>query len=303
MRETDLLHHVRDTARRLLADRPDVIVGPGDDCAVVRTSGGVLLLKTDQIVEHRHVAAGTPLDLVARKAIARTVSDIAAMGGTPRYALVGAALPRHYPQANAQLLADALHRWGLHFGCPVVGGDVATLPGEKDPFVLCVSIVGEPHPRGPVLRSGAKPGDTLCVTGAIGNSFRSGRHLTFEPRVAEAAWLASTLGDALGAMIDISDGVGLDAARIARASNVMIEIDAPRLRIHPDAGTPLQAIADGEDYELLFTLRPGCHIPDACPATGTPITPIGRCLPGEPGAWLLDNGLRTDVSSLGWDHD
>lgn len=302
MRESDLLHHVRETAGRLLAGRSDVIIGPGDDCAVVRAPAGLLLLKSDQIVERRHVAAGTSLDLVARKALARTVSDIAAMGGRPLYALVGAALPHNFPQADARLLADRLHHWGLHFGCPVVGGDIATLPGEQDPYVLCISIVGEAHARGPVLRSDARPGDTLCVTGAIGNSLASGRHLTFEPRVHEAEWLAITLGDSLGAMIDISDGLGIDAARVAHASNVRIEIDAQRLPIHPDAGTPERAIGDGEDYELLFTVRAGTLIPPACPTTGTPITTIGRCLNAPPGAWLLRDKTRIDVASRGWEH-
>ncbi len=227
MREAELLSHIYARSAGLAGEFPHILVGPGDDCAVVRPPAGAagLLLKVDQLVEGRHFRPipATPVDLVARKAIARSVSDIAAMGGTPSCALVGAVLPARCHFADA--LFDAMARWARHWGCPLVGGDIATWTGET--LILSITIVGTPHPaRGPVRRSGARPGDDLFVTGTLGGSLDPatglGRHLTFEPRLPEARSLCDSLGDRLTAMMDISDGLGIDAGRLAAASGVRI---------------------------------------------------------------------------------
>ncbi len=310
MRGSDLLGHIYRRSASLTTDHGHIIVGPGDDCAVVRESGVDLLLKVDQLVVGRHATAETPADLIARKAIARTVSDIAAMAGSCSVALASAALPKGFNQSRADLLFDALSKWALHFGCPLVGGDIASQPKPEDPLVLTITLLGRPHAaRGPVLRSTAKPGDLVCVTGALGGSLDTdsmGRHLTFEPRITEAVFLASTFGDALTAMMDISDGLGIDAGRMARASKVTIEIDADRLPRH--GGIDLKrAISDGEDYELLFTVSPDAKLPETCPPgsgdTGTPITVIGR-VTDEPGSgvWLLTADGREDIAAAGFDH-
>lgn len=309
MRENDLLHHIFARAQRLHASSPQVLVGPGDDCAVIAPGpdprSSPLLLKVDQVVQGVHFTPETPPALVARKALSRALSDIAAMAGTPLAALAGVVLPRSYP--HTQELADALHDCAIAMGVPVVGGDIATADA---PLTLSISIVGMPHAtRGPVLRSTARAGDNVYVTGSLGASFQpeptaqfpfpgGGRHLTFTPRLAEARTLAHALGHDLHAMMDISDGLGLDAARLARASGVAIELDEALLPLAPGA-TPRDALGQGEDYELLFTAPrdPSADI------FATPITRIGRVLPGPPGACNLrtTTGLF-DVASSGWQH-
>ncbi len=288
MLESELHHRIRlaaAEASNAAAAAGVVVVGPGDDCAVVATPAASQLLTVDHLIEGRHfvgpfapqagAAAGTPLELIARKAIARSVSDIAAMAGRPAWALATAAFPAGTPQAAADELCDWLFRWATTFGCPLVGGDVAAFSASQTPLVLTVTVGGTPHEgRGPVLRSTAKPGDAVYITGPMGNSLASGRHLTFTPRTREAAVLASVLGTGLHAMMDLSDGLGRDGARIARASNVRlildpssfpINADVPQVRGHDAAaggfgGHPhsraLAAASDGEDYELLLTAPP-----------------------------------------------
>lgn len=307
MRESELLNHIYQRSRDLAARFPQVAVGPGDDCAAVRTPGEVLVT-VDQLVEGRHFLRGAPVERIARKAIARSVSDIAAMGGTTQggWALATGAIPPHFDAADA--LFDAMARWARHWGVPLVGGDIATT-GEGGVMVLTVTVVGTAHAvRGPVLRSGAKAGDWVYVTGRLGGSFGSGRHFSFEPRLAEAAWLCDTLGAGgwgLHAMIDVSDGLGRDAARIGVASGVKLEIEADLLPRHPGVSEWRRAVGDGEDYELLFTAAPQVEVPEVCPATGTAVTRIGRVVEaaeGEAGAVVLAEGVTWDVSELGWDH-
>lgn len=304
MRESELLSHIYTRSADIAARYPHVAVGPGDDCAVVRAPGGgaLLLVTVDQLVEGRHYRAdATPVDLIARKVVARSVSDIAAMAGSPSWALATGALPRDFPDPRA--LCDALHRWAEHWSCPMIGGDIASTDG---PAVLTVTVAGVLHPdRGPVLRSTARPGDLLWVTGRLGGSLQpdgAGRHLTFEPRLDEARWLCDTLGDRLHAMIDLSDGLGIDAGRIAAASGVAIEIDADAVPLAEGVTDPRRAIADGEDYELCFTTPACARLPDACPATGTQLTQIGRVTQGR-GCSLRHADCRTeDASRAGWDH-
>lgn len=291
---------------------PHVLLGPGDDCALV-AGAGPTLLTVDQVIEGRHVLASLGASLIARKALARSLSDIAAMAGTARWALVTGAVPDDLRQRagfGARELCDALHHWGEHFGVPIVGGDLA---GTSGPLVLTVTVGGAPHAaRGPVLRRGARAGDGLYVTGALGGSLASGRHATFTPRLAEARALADLLGPRLTAMIDLSDGLGQDAAHLAKASGLGIEIDARTLPVHtdlsveaaarahakPGEGLWLRALSDGEDYELCFTASG--DVPSRIGAT--PITRVGEVREGG-GCVVLDpSGGRVDASGLGWNH-
>lgn len=315
MRESDLLHAI---FTRTSARGPGVLVGPGDDCAVLawpgsRNSAAPLLVTVDHLVERRHYTPGTAMDLIARKAVARSVSDIAAMAGTPRFTLATAALPDGFPQADAERLVDRLASWAEKWSCPLVGGDTSTLP-RGSPSVLTVTVIGEAHTvRGAVLRSGARPGDGVYITGAVGGSFASGRHLTFEPRHREGLWLADTLGERLTAMLDVSDGLGRDAGRIASASKVRIRLHEAQVPVHADAGarpllprasvppgTAVHPFAQGEDYELLFTAAG--DVPRTCPATGTPITRIGDVIAGSGCVAVDASGVECDIARLGWDH-
>lgn len=275
-----------------------VVVGPGDDSAVLRSGSGELtLVGVDQLVVGRHCTPDTPVDLIARKAIARAVSDIAAMGGAPTWALAAAKLPREYPRADE--LFDACAQWGEHWGCPLVGGDIATSEGE---LALSITVAGAPHPvRGPVLRSGAQPGDLVAVSGPIGDSFTSGWHLNFEPCLSLARRLCDTLGPDLHAMIDLSDGLGLDACRVGHASGVLLELDAGTIPHRAGSESSWrERLAHGEDYELLVTLSPEADVP-------SPFCVVGRVRAQEKirktGAVLISpEGEEIDASSFGWDH-
>ncbi|GJQ28749.1 MAG: thiamine-monophosphate kinase [Phycisphaerae bacterium] len=320
MREWELLEHIRQSSAGQPVAFPQVVIPPGDDCAVVRVGRESLLLKVDQVIEGRHVPAvaswrggpfaaglsrGAFLDLVARKAVARVLSDIAAMAGTPVAGLASAAVPPAFPGDAARELAEALHRWGARWHCPIVGGDVATFAAtHPGPLSLSVSVLGTPHPaRGAVLRSGARPGDAVYVTGMLGVSLAPdglGRHVTFEPRLAEARWLADMLGANLHAMLDVSDGLGIDAARLAATSGVRLELDERHIPLAPGA-TIANALRDGEDYELLFAASGA--VPSVCPATGCPVTRLGNVRDGPPGVVLrAADGSTRDVSREGWEH-
>lgn len=296
MDESTLLAHIADRSRGLAGGAGwSVPVGPGDDCAVVHSAGGqTLLLTVDQLVAGRHFEPGTDTDLIARKAVARSVSDIAAMGGTPAWGLATGLLPPGYPHADT--LFDAMARWARRWSCPLVGGDVAFHGSPDHPLTLAVTVGGVmPDGVAPVLRSGAKPGDGVFVTGDIGGSFETGHHLRFEPAL-EAGTHAAAHG--AHAMIDLSDGLGRDAGRVAAASGVVIELDAGAIPLRVAARPWRDAIADGEDYGLLIVG------PDACaPAGATRIGSARGVSPGErPGAWAIDGDRRVDVTGLGWDH-
>ncbi len=308
MRESDLLAHIYARSADLAALYPHVLVGPGDDCAVLAApSGPSLLLKVDQLVAGRHFAPfpRTPIDLIGRKSIARAVSDIAAMGGTPMVALAAASIPDGL-FGRADHLFDAMQRWARHWDCPLVGGDISATAG---PLTLAITVVGLPHPvRGPVLRSGAKAGDLICVTGRLGGAVDAatsgGRHLTFEPRLAEARALCDMFGPHLHAMMDLSDGLGIDGTRLAQASGQRLNIDASAIPRAPGVADWREAAGTGEDYELLLILDPSCQVPSSCPVTGTPLAVIGRVSEHSGGPWcvLIDAGNEHDGSTLGYNH-
>jgi len=292
MNESHLLKLIESRSRGLALAGADLLVGPGDDAAVVRTAGGDrLVLTVDQLVEGRHFESGTSLELVARKAVARSVSDIAAMGAMPVWAMATGLLPEGFAQGDE--LFAALYKWANAFSCPLIGGDIASGPG---PMALTVTVCGTMEAgHEPKLRSGAKVGDEIWITGPVGNSFASGWHLSFEPRI-EIGRGASALMD-VHAMIDLSDGLGRDAGRVGRASGVTLEIDAAKIPLRDGATDWRTAIGEGEDYELLV-LGKGL----AGKLAGL-IGPIGVVRAGEPGAVVIDEvGVRHDVGGMGWDH-
>lgn len=302
LRESDLLSAIAARSATLGARFPRVLTGPGDDCAVVRIGNADCLLTVDQVIEDRHFSKGTPLDLIARKAIARSISDIAAMAGTPICALATGAFPKNFDQSSADELAASLKRWAEHWNCPLVGGDIASLPHASDPLTLTVTVIGSTHQaRGPVLRSGAHPGDGVYVTGNLGNSFDRatglGKHLTFEPRLTEARALADLLGPNLHAMMDLSDGLGRDASRMAEASKARFDLQSGLIPGAPPDWR--RAASEGEDYELLFTASG--PVPTIAPSTHTPVTRIGTVSSGS-GCFIIENAESIDARELGWDH-
>lgn len=225
-----------------------VIVGPGDDCAVIRVKGArkLQLLKTDCVVEQIHFLRDQPASSIGWKAMARAISDIAACGGTPDSALITFAAPKDLPVAMLDGIYRGLCKAAKRFGVSVVGGESASSPG---PIFLNITLTGWVKPEHLVLRSGGHDGDFLWVSGRLGGSL-AGRHLRFTPRVAEARWLVEN--HRITSMMDLSDGLGSDLPRLARASRVGFEIE-PR-SIPRSRGCSIdQAVSDGEDYELLFS--------------------------------------------------
>lgn len=229
----------------------DVILGAGDDCAIVnpRTPGRLHLLKTDCLVEEIHFTKRARPEAVGWKALARPLSDFAAMSGVPRFALITLIFPSRKTLAWVRQLYRGINKAARAFGVVVVGGETSRIKG---PAVLSITITGFVEKRRWVRRAGGKPGDDLFVTGRLGGSLR-GRHLRFTPRIVESRWLTQNFP--IHAMMDLSDGLGADLPRLARASNVGFEIDRAALPLNPRC-TITQAISDGEDYELLFAIAP-----------------------------------------------
>ncbi|MBL4809919.1 MAG: thiamine-monophosphate kinase, partial [Phycisphaerales bacterium] len=273
MNESQLHDHIYARSIGLaLGGGNEIVTGPGDDAAVIRSAAGELsLLTVDQLIEGRHFESETEIDLIARKAIARSVSDIAAMGGVPSWSLATGVLPAGYRHADA--LFDAMSKWAKHWGCPLIGGDIASHGSADHPLTLTVTVGGTmKKDSSPVLRNGAKPGDHLYLTGQVGGSFESGWHLLFEPRLDAGQWASADHGKSgVHAMMDISDGLGRDADRIAKASGLIIEIDATKLPINHRCKDWRQACSEGEDYELLMCIDPATHIPDMEPPLQGPV--------------------------------
>jgi len=302
MNESQLHDHIYARSIGLaLGGGQEIVVGPGDDCAVIRSAAGdISLLTVDQLVEGRHFESDTGIDLIARKAVARSVSDIAAMGGVPSWALATGVLPKDYKHADD--LFDAMSNWAKHWGCPLVGGDIASHGSADHPLTLTVTVGGTMKDNAsPVLRSGAMPGDHLYLTGQVGGSFESGWHLLFEPRLDAGQWASA---NGVHAMMDLSDGLGRDADRIAKSSGVIIEIDAAKLPINHRCKDWRQAVSEGEDYELLMCVDPKTQIPEMEPPLQGSIGKCRSCDPGEtPGAYITDpHGQRHALADLGWDH-
>ncbi|MEO5721273.1 MAG: thiamine-phosphate kinase [Chthoniobacterales bacterium] len=240
--------------KRLLPHLPTnkaVVSGAGDDCAVVRLPGAkeLLLLKTDCVVEGVHFTAEAKASAVGWKAMARPLSDFAAMAGVPQFALVTLIAPASTTVGWTTELYRGLAKAARAFEVAIVGGETSSTRG---PIAISVSLTGVVEKDRWVSRSGGKAGDELFVTGRLGGS-RGGRHLRFRPRIEEARWLTANFR--VHAMMDLSDGLGADLPRLARASGVGFEVQEeslPRTR----GCTVAQAVSDGEDYELLFAVSP-----------------------------------------------
>lgn len=277
-----------------LRQNASVVVGPGDDCASVALSeqfGIELLAAVDQVARDVHYTSGTPPEEAGAKLLKRNLSDIAAMGGVPRWALLTVAAGGRDADWVLRFCRGAAQA-AEKYAVAIVGGDLAGL--KTDTEVSTLTILGE-IPRGQtVKRSGARPGDMLYVTGEIGNSFASRHHLTFTPRLAEGDFLR---GKAT-AMLDISDGLLLDAGRMAQASHVDLLIDAGRVPLRAGAVLP-EALSDGEDYELLFAAPPGME--KLWKAQFARLTRIGEVRPGD-GRVLDASGQEYQTERNGYEH-
>ncbi len=228
-----------------------VFLGAGDDCALVNvpSSRNFLVLKTDCIVEGIHFLPRTnPLD-VGWKAMMRPLSDFAAASAVPQFALITLIASKEKEAEWVKRLYGGLSRAAKRFKVSIVGGETSSTRG---PAVISVSVIGFVEKKRWVSRRGGKVGDDLFVTGRLGGAIK-GKHLQFVPRIAESRWLTKNFS--IHAMMDLSDGVGVDLPRLARASKVSFKIEVENLPLNRGAKID-NAVSEGEDYELLFAISP-----------------------------------------------
>jgi thiamine-monophosphate kinase len=235
----------------LLPAAKRVIAGSGDDAAIVAQlpEGDLVVLKTDCVVERIHFQRKTPPEAIGWKAMMRPLSDFAAISGVPEFALVTLVADAKKEVSWATGIYRGLKRAAIRFGVSIVGGETSSTAG---PAVISVSVIGHVEEGRWVSRRGGKAGDHLFVTGRLGRSIKA-KHLRFVPRIEESRWLTANFP--IHAMMDLSDGLGVDLPRLAKASQLTFQLDRNALPLTRGA-TVKNAIGDGEDYELLFALAP-----------------------------------------------
>ncbi|HEY3861270.1 MAG TPA: thiamine-phosphate kinase [Verrucomicrobiae bacterium] len=288
---------------RSLPSNASVVAGAGDDCAVLECGqiGRYLLFKTDAVVEGIHFTAQAAPEQIGHKALGRCLSDIAAMAGRPLAALVTLALPDNFSADFIERIYSGMCSLAQRHDVAIAGGETTRNPER---LLLSISIVGDVAREKCIRRGGAQAGDAIFVTGELGGSL-AGRHLEFEPRLAEAQWLAENFP--IHAMIDVSDGLAGDLRHILRMSKAGAELLARAVpvsrqaklqaRASSSAKPPLAAaLSDGEDFELLFCAASGQAVSllDAWKRQfpALKLSCIGR-ITSEPGLKLRDKtGVR-----------
>lgn len=296
--------------RGRLKPHPQLPLGLSDDAALLRwKSESHCVLTTDLLTDgvDFELAKVDPR-LIGRKALAVNLSDLAAMAAKPVAALVSLALPRTGALNLAKQLYEGLLPLAEKYSLAIAGGDTNTWDG---PLAISVTLVGEVAPGGPLVRSGAKPGDQIVVTGSFGGSIL-GRQFEFEPRVAESIWLAGHYS--LHAGIDCSDGLSRDLSRVAEVSGCGAVIETSHVPIAAtarelasrsnDGRTALEhALGDGEDFELILAAPPSeatamiAAWPFECP-----ISVIGQFV-AERGLWQEnERGERSTLAPQGYEH-
>ncbi|MBU0482580.1 MAG: thiamine-phosphate kinase [Proteobacteria bacterium] len=308
----------------------NLVAGIGDDCAVIARGEGLLeLLTTDMLMEGIHFnATWHPPELLGRKAAAVNLSDIAAMGGSPKYTLLSLALPEAVEEQWLEAFISGFLQQLSFWNVALVGGDTVRSPG---PITLSVTVIGEVDRSRVLSRSGAQAGDCIMVSGILGEAAaglelcRSGRlestrerwpellkaHLDPEPEIRLGIILAET--GMVKAMMDMSDGLATDLAHLCRESGCGAEIEANLLPISPSvrqAAAELELVPDtlalsgGEDYRLLFTVAPESVdrlLETVKKETGRKMYKVGRIV-GDGGVFLLEDGRRREIGDQGYDH-
>jgi len=295
-----------DWLRKRTPPAANVLVGPGDDAAVLARPSGRLLMTTDMLLDGScfRLAEAGPFR-VGRKAINVNLSDIAAMAGVPTAAVVSVGLPRSGGRELAEQLYLGMRDAADAFDVPLVGGDTNSW---DESVAISVTLLGEVSSRGPVLRSGAKVGDWILVTGPLGGSIL-GHHLDFTPRVREALQLHAATD--LHAMIDLSDGLAKDLHHICQESQCGAVVladavpiaDAARELSGKDGRSPLDhAMSDGEDFELVFTVSAadGDQLIRNQGISGITLYRIGEIV--ADGYWLESSGRRERLEPRGYEH-
>ncbi len=304
--ENDLLRWFREK----LPTHKQLVLGPGDDAAILKlTEGKQLVATTDMLMDGVDFRMGEhdPAE-IGHKALAVNLSDLAAMAATPVAALVSLCLPRVGGEALAKELYAGILSTAAQYNVAIAGGDTNSWDG---PLVISVTALGEVRPGREWRRSGARPGDLILVTGSFGGSIL-GCHLMFQPLVKESLWLADHLD--VHAAIDVSDGLSLDLARLAEASGVGACIDLDRVPIseratllsqqRSDGVTPLEhALGDGEDFQLILAVdsEEAERFFVEYPQWRDGLTPIGR-FSAIAGLWSVQGAELTPLVPRGWEH-
>ncbi len=227
---------------------PEAPFGIGDDCAVLRPSARAQLVTVDPVIFGRHFDANVAPRAVGEKLLKRNLSDIAAMGGRPRAAVVALTLDRGTKRAWVEQFYRGVAAAARRYRVTIVGGDVAQADGV---LAASLTLIGEATAHRVLTRGGAKIGDWIFVTGTLGNSLATGHHATFKPRLDEGAWLVRQA--AVRAMMDLSDGLAKDLRALTpTGARAALEAEAVPLRRGADLRA---ALSDGEDYELVFALQ------------------------------------------------
>ena len=284
--ELKLLREIRNWLGDASPPSPE---GIGDDAAILKNPDLPSVVTNDSLVYGKHFTGEAPPESVGAKLLKRCISDLAAMGAKPHYALLACLLP---PDTSVEWLESVyrgLKRTALVFDIKIVGGDVTST--HRD-LAFSMTLTGYLEADRPLTRKSGRPGDLLWVTGDLGGS-SAGKHLHFEPRLEEGIWLANHGG--VTSAIDISDGLGIDLYHLAPAVGV-IRLDTAEIPISPasheiagsSGQSPLwHAFNDGEDYELLFTVQPGrgkdAFVREWQRDFDTPVTCIGRLEQPETG--------------------
>jgi thiamine-monophosphate kinase len=312
MRERQLIERIRNMAGTFR--QKAVIRGIGDDCAILRLPARhELLVTTDLCIENVHFRRSWhPAESTGHKCLARGLSDIAAMGGEPLACFLSLGLPKESPAGWITGFFRGLNALARRFQVQLSGGDLSAAPEIVADIILLGAV-----PRGrAVLRSGARPGDCIYVTGALGHSAavlqqlfagkrvkatKASSHFYPQPRLEVGRWLRQRR--LATAMIDLSDGLSVDLAHICKESGVSARIDAAKVPVAKSAGLEL-ALHGGEDYELLFTAPPRAKVPAWI--AGVPVTRIGSIR--NPANYssaiqiLGENGKVQPLRKGGWEH-
>ncbi|MCK9432412.1 MAG: thiamine-phosphate kinase [Candidatus Omnitrophica bacterium] len=270
---------------------PEVVAGSGDDCAVLKFKPGLYQLFTcDMIVEGVDFLKDTRPELVGRKALAVSISDIAACGGVPKQAVVSFGMPKNTSLRRVELIAKGLFKTAREFGVSVVGGDISS----SREIVIDVSMLGEVEKERLCLRGGAKAGDLVMVSGEFGGSIK-GKHLNFTPRLKEARFL--TRNFKIHAMIDVSDGLIQDLGHILEQSASGALIYEDLIPLSRDAAGIKDALCSGEEFELLFTAS-RAEAKKIIRDTRYRFRVIGQVMPREFGLKLVDRKYRYSRAAM-----
>ncbi|MFH1190017.1 MAG: thiamine-phosphate kinase [Candidatus Omnitrophota bacterium] len=279
-----------------------VIRGIGDDAAVIAgvSRGKYMLFTCDMLVEGVHFTRSKAAPFgIGWKAMARNLSDIAAMGGVGRYAVVSLGAPPSAKVSFIDGIYDGIRAACGKFGVNIVGGDMS----RSAKTIVSVSLIGEVEPRCLVTRSGARAGDFIFVTGSFGGSIK-GKHLDFMPRIGEARQIVRNFR--VSSMIDVTDGLILDLSRVLNASRAGARIHQNLIPLSEDAASFKDALTSGEDFELLFTLPPGearRFLKTALAKMDIPVTLIGEVTARSGGLTLItEDAVEIKADPKGYLH-